>query len=518
MVKLATKYNPYSDIETVYNAKVAWNNATTDEERKKASDIATAARKQLEAYGYGDVANQISASGADATAARKVLEQYAPKTTTSTTSANTDLINKNNNEVNTKINQLWGTQQSDREVMTDKYNKLEETAYTNPFTTDEAKAILGKYSLAGLQGRDNAVASGGASNGGNIDSYSSANAMRQQVSLISQGQTKVLEEHNNKINNVKGILADLGVYQQNQDKGMQTTIGVQQEEGQRLFENDETAKNNEVARLSEQASVTGYVPNEWVIKNDDIYSQFLNEDGTFKTEKENVDIQALINQAKASGDTETANKLAVVRTRKILGNYGKFGQYSNVGDIASMKPQQTEAGRTTDVNAKVALDTLTTNSADTRYGIDAEKEINAANNQNAVDQIKAQAEAEKEVLKYTKELSDTGGVTALSEDGADIFKQVSKNINQNIVKNYSEKYNLSDDYEIIIWNGGTDYKLNLPEGHVASWWKTQIIRPILESSMSEADKGAVIANLFGSDANKFAEEVYTEMKKYGLTK
>ena len=44
------------------------------------------------------------------------------------------------------------------------------------------------------------------------------------------------------------ILADLGVYLQNQDKGMQTTIGIQQEEGQRLFENDQTAKNNEVAR------------------------------------------------------------------------------------------------------------------------------------------------------------------------------------------------------------------------------------------------------------------------------
>jgi hypothetical protein len=96
-----------------------------------------------------------------------------------------------------------------------------------------------------------------------------------------------------------------------------------------------------VARLSEQAKVSGYVPNEWTIKNDDTYSQFLNADGSFKKEMEGIDIQTLIDQAKARGDNETANKLAVVRGRKILGNYAQFGQYSNQGDISFMTPQKT---------------------------------------------------------------------------------------------------------------------------------------------------------------------------------
>lgn len=378
-------YNPYSDIQSVYNAKVAWNKATTDEERQKQNEIATTARKNLEAYGYGDVANQISASGADATAARKIMEKYAPKTYT-----DTELINKNNNEVNTKVNQLWGIQENDRNTMAGKYNKLEDTAYSNPFTTDEAKAILAKYDLAGLQGRDNAVASGGASNGGNIDSYAAANAMRQQAALVNQGQMAVLDAHNNKINNVKGILESLGVYQQNQDKGMQTTIGIQQEEGQRLFEND-------LAEKTTMAEVTGYTPNEWTIKNDDIYRQFLNPDGTFKTEKEDVDIQALINRAKASGDTETAKKLAVVRTRKILGNYDKFGKFSNMGDISSMKPQQTEAGRQFDVQNATALKSLGIESDLTKYEIDTNKAIEDAKNKNALDQINLTAEKEKEL-------------------------------------------------------------------------------------------------------------------------
>lgn len=381
-------YNPYQDIQKVYNAKVNWNKATTDEERKRQNEIASAARKNLEAYGYSDVAGQISASGADATAARKILERYAPKTTTtttpttikattvpdSTTLTNPELITTNNNETRNKINQLWGTQTSDRDTMTGKYNKLESTAYANPFETAEGKAIIGKYDLEAMQGRNNELAGGSASNGGNIDSFAAANALRQQAALTAKGQMVALDAHNNKINNVKGILADLGVYLQNQDKGMQTTIGIQQEEGQRLFENDQTAKNNEVARLAEQANVTGYTPTEWTIKNDAVYSQFLNPDGTFKKEMEGTDIQALIN---STTDADTKKKLAVVRAKKMLGNYGQFGQYANQGDVAFMTPQQTEAGRQFDKQDKLARDTLDIQSKDSKYAIDAEREINS---------------------------------------------------------------------------------------------------------------------------------------------
>jgi len=301
-------YNYYDDVQSIYNAKVGWNNATTDEERQKQSKIADDARKRLTDYGYKDIADQMSASGADATAARKVMENLNPN------KSKVETNNLKSNEVNRENAGLF-----------DKYNEqYDYLTTTNPFETETAKAILAKYDLAGLQGRDNAVASGSATNGGNIDSYAAANALRQQASLVNQGQMAVLDAHQQKIDNVRGLLSDMGV---NID---------------RVFTQDETSKNDQTARLSEEANVTGYVPNEWTIKNDDIYSQFLNEDGTFKKEMENVDIQTLINQ---TSDPETKNKLAVVRTRKILGNYGDFGQYSNMGDIASMKPQQTEAGR-----------------------------------------------------------------------------------------------------------------------------------------------------------------------------
>ena len=438
-------YNPYQDVLGIYNAKVGYNTAKTDEERKRQNEIANAARKNLEAYGYKDVAEQLSATGADATAARKILEKYAPPKTTapdSTTLSNTELITVNNNETRNKINQLWGTQTKDREIMAGKYDKLESTAYENPFETEEGKAIIGKYDLKALQGRNNALASGSSSNGGNIDSYAAANALRQQATLTAKGQTMALDAHNNKINNVKGILESLGVYQQNQDKGMQNTIGLQSNEGQRLFENEETAKNNEVARLSEEANVTGYVPNEWTIKNDAVYNEFLNPDGTFKTEKEGVDIQALINQ---TNDPATKQKLAVVRAKKALGNLNKYGQYLNQGDIAFMENQKTEAADQFDKNDATVRESLKTDAETSKYNTDANVKMNTDNNATAMAQTNAQIQAEKDLL-YLQSM----GVT---EEEIKAMDTAVDNIN-NMFKD-DETHKKKGD--MIIKNGGGSY-------------------------------------------------------------
>jgi hypothetical protein len=405
-MKMANTYNPYSDIQSVYNAKVGWNKATTDAERKKYNDIATAARKNLEAYGYGDIANQISASGADATAARKILEKYSPQTTApaSTSLSNSELITTNNNEVRNKINQAWGTVQSDRDKYYSEYDKVSDYVNKDVTQTDEYKSafdnIMPEYNLKAMQGRDNALASGGSSNGGNIDSYAAANAMRQQAALTAKGQALAhqigLDTYNARVGNARNILSDLGIYQKDSWNAMGDFIEQQQTEGQRLFENN-LAENKTIAE------VTGYVPNEWAIANNDTYKQFLNADGSFKTEMEDIDIQALINAAKARGDTKTANDLAVVRARKMLGNYGKFGKYINEGDVAFMDNQITEARRESEQNNATVLETLKSGSADTRYGVDANVKMNEANNANALSQIEANKNATLEINKAVQE-------------------------------------------------------------------------------------------------------------------
>lgn len=356
---MANTYNPYSDIKSIYDLKGQWDEANKLGDKNKANQIATTAQAyydKLKNNKYGGVANALSSVGYKD--AKVILDSYAPKTTNTntTTKSPVETNNLKSNEINRENAGLF-----------DKYNDTYDNLLkTNPFTTDEAKAILAKYDLSGLQARDNAVASGGATNGGNIDSYAASNALRQQASLVNQGQTAVLNAHQQKIDNVRGLLSDMGV---NID---------------RVFNQDETSKNNQTARSEVQANVTGYTPSEWVIKNDDVYNTYLNEDGTFKKEMENVDIQALINSAKASGDTETANKLAVVRAKKILSNYGDFGKYANSGDISYMSPQETEAHRQFDKNTEVALKSLAT-----------EKEINAANNQSALDQLNLAAGSDK---------------------------------------------------------------------------------------------------------------------------
>lgn len=390
-------YNPYYDVKNVYDAKVNWNKATTDEERKRQNEIANAARKNLVAYGYADVADQISASGADATTARKILDSYKPKTYT-----DTELINKNNNEANQKINQLSTTQTSDRQMMTGKYNKLEDTAYGNPFTTDEAKAILAKYDLSGLQARDNAVASGGASNGGNIDSYAAANALRQQASLVNQGQMVVLDAHNNKINNVKGILESLGVYLQDQDTGMQKTIELQQNEGQRLFENDQTAKNNEAARQEVYSNISGKV-GDTVTKL--LNSYMWNEDGSLKNASQ--DFQANINElekalASTTDESEKARILEQLRIQEAARNqkideqgltYGKTYKYQS--------NSQTEAGRQFDKQDATARETLKSNAELANAEIEANKAIQAGKNATDIAVANIAKETEQNKTNYT---------------------------------------------------------------------------------------------------------------------
>lgn len=286
-------YDPYTGLLDVYNAKIGYGNATTDKERENYRGIADKARQKLEAYGYLDLAKKVSADGADADAVKKVMNTYAKTTKTATrpylyslgqayglSNADMDkyisydndtgeviLGGKNIGRPDSEIDGVsyWGdTSVLDKEfedlVSRTGITRTKETAVnqenedlfkkyrqeyddlkkTNPFTTEEAKAILAKYDLAGLQGRDDAVASGAGSNGGNIDSFAAANAMRQQSALVNQGQMTVLQAHQQKLDHARGLLADMGI---NID---------------RVFNQDQTEKNNAVSRDVAISESTGY--------------------------------------------------------------------------------------------------------------------------------------------------------------------------------------------------------------------------------------------------------------------
>ena len=458
-------YNPYNEIKSVYDAKVGWNNATTDEERQKYNAIATAARDKLTAYGYGDIVKQISADGADATATRQIMEKYAPKTTTST-KATVETNNLKSNEVNRENAGLF-----------DKYNQeYDDLKKTNPFTTDEAKAIMGKYDLAGLQGRDNAVASGGATNGGNIDSYAAANAMRQQASLVNQGQMAVLDAHQQKIDNVRTLLSDMGV---NID---------------RVFNQDETAKNNDVARKSEIASVTGYVPTEWTYDS----NIYLNSDGTVKDEflTDEFDntggFTTIINNAKAklattTDATERANLQATINAAtqaKALKTFSspKYAKYAH--EVQGTAGTPTLEKYTADLNADTALKTLGIETDLSKYGIDAESK-------SKLDQIKAQTAAEKELLEFQANLTGDG-ITRLSDSAIKTADTVIKNINNKLKTHTSN----TDGRDLIMSNGDGTYTLNFPSNApTADSWRWEVIPEIANCSLTDDEKIYVLRQL-----------------------
>ena len=375
-------YNPYSAINAIYNYKNEWNSANQagdTNKKNKASENAKVFYDQLRNNGYGSVADELSAL--DVSGAKYILDQYSAKNT----GVDNQAYNTSMQSATDKNNTLAGYIDSDRKDVQGKYNDIYNYANQDVTKTDEYKStydnMMKKYDMSALNARDNAVASGGASNGGNIDSYAAANALRQQSALLAQGQQVShqagLDAYNSRISNVTNILNNLGVYNSGTYDAMNQTIANDANLAQQYFDNSETAKNNDVARKSEIASVTGYAPDEWVVSN----NPYMNEDGTIKDQYKNVDFSAVMANAKATGNTNAYNAAATARYYKIMSDYGAYGQYDD-GNYIVPGQQETEARRQFNMQDALARDTLKTESADTRYTVDAEKEINQSKLQN----------------------------------------------------------------------------------------------------------------------------------------
>ena len=280
---------------------------------------------------------------------------------------------------------LVGQQQS---KLFDHYNDLMKTygqdykdymdmVKTNPFSTNEAKAILGKYNLSAIQGRNNQLALGTASNGGNVDSYSAANAMRQQAALYSQAQQNVLDAYNAKVQNAYNSTQKI-----EQARKILSDMGVQIDNA---FNRDETAKNNEVqrnetvlngkvSRGATTAQVTGQIPKDMQYSS----NPFFDDNGN---PIEDIDYKKVIEQAVARGDTQTAQAARVARGVKIWNNYSKYGQYDD-GDYG-VPNTQTEDARQFDAELKNSKDIaqMGYDHEERMPGIEADNTIRINNNQ-----------------------------------------------------------------------------------------------------------------------------------------
>ena len=236
--------------------------------------------------------------------------------------------------------------------------KLAKDAENIPSYESIVKSIMGKYDLSAMQGRDNAAASAAASNGGNIDSYAAANAMRQQAALTQEGMQTAhklgLEAYNARIGNVRTILENLGVQQNNDGTLLREANNDIMSYAKDFNSMSEEKKNSEFQRQKDIAEVTGYEPIEWQLKN----NRYLNEDGTVKDEYKDTDFKAIANAARAAGNTAAADEALLARYYKITGDYNRYGQFDD-GDYLTAKSQRTLAGRDADTQNKINIANVT---------------------------------------------------------------------------------------------------------------------------------------------------------------
>lgn len=278
-------------------------------------------------------------------------------------------------KVQTKLNDVYDLAKSDHDNINSKYDRLEKYGYSNPYDTDIADSIMEDYKWKGAQASDEAIASGSSSNGGNIDSYSAANASRQQLAFTNAGKAAVLNDFNARLANIQNILSSLGTYNQGVYDTMHQNAQLDMQNNQQIFDNNETQKANNFSREAQVAEMTGYVPQSW----SDSQNPFLDEYGN-PINADGMDYKAIINNAQAeyerTGDTsllKTIEYANAARNKKINNNFAKYGQYSDTMTVpVSQTAAVTQANADRDVNKQIALDTNYTS----RYNADSTNNAN----------------------------------------------------------------------------------------------------------------------------------------------
>lgn len=359
----------------------------------------------------------------DSASLDKGIEDYISHS--GVTPSKTELINQNNAGVLDKTNALYDLQMSDHKDLSGKYNELYDKAmYENPFETPTGQSIMNEYKLKGAQAGENAKAEGGASNSGNIDSYAAANALRQQAAMTSKGQQMAIAAQTEAINNVRGILGDIGGSQQNSYAGMQKTIGLQQSEGSRLFDEQQTEKLNDHSINYDIANVSGVIPSAWMTS----VNPYFNDDGTLKNENLDygIEIEKVDEKLKNTEDPVERNRLLNERNylyaarqykldpNNYGGKYAKPEYVNKQFEGGGYSPMRTLGAQQTEYNYDLGLGTNATNDKAVEYSHEEAMGANAtAEKQMALDAVITMAGAG---IPPSKELLSEAGYGDMTPD------------------------------------------------------------------------------------------------------
>lgn len=283
-------YNPYQAVYNIVQQKGYWTDAdrkyreTKDKQYQDAMKAAQSSAAQwyeeLRNAGYGSLADELSK--ADLTTAYQILSRYQPTQSIQETvqpalvssigsagsssfptylqqiapiaqpspqaqAANEAALRQAQQLYNNWLANNAQTQAQAQRLSDETYRWIQElyntgrsiqdyALSTNPYTSDIGKAIMASYMQQGDTAARNVTADIAGSNSGNIDSYSAANARRQQLAFINAGNQAILQDHNARVANALAVLESLGV----NTRGL---LGIEQQ-------NVEGARNYNINLLS----------------------------------------------------------------------------------------------------------------------------------------------------------------------------------------------------------------------------------------------------------------------------
>ena len=208
----------------------------------------------------------------------------------------------------------------------------------DPLSSQMGQSVMSYYNQFGDKAAGNATAQGAANNSGNIDSYAAANANRQQLAYTNAGMNAVNQQYNSQMQNMLGTLQSLGVDVNTALQNAGNVVGNSQNYNLGILGNYTTGDTN----------LQNVMGNTQMSRNQDIASVVNRLLGLNETNSNNASIDYGNQLNAATGAYNTAAGADTTR-------YG----------------QETQAR--TDI-----------------YGYDTQKNIAAANNEAALNQLNAQ--------------------------------------------------------------------------------------------------------------------------------
>lgn len=284
-------YNPQYAVNQILNLKGDWEKEQEKAEKKKIADTAQKFYKILYDSGYAEMADILKGSNYQQAQGAAQGFQKTPD------------FRYNDGLDDFDIN----------------YADYMAFLKTSPYETDTGKGILSSWDELGQKSGYNELASGAGANGGNIDSYSRANAARQLQSFRNQGQMAAINAYN----------AQMGAWG--------AALGIRQDNNNQIHSNNQTALNNDTMRLATQADYTGQVPLAWSDSN----NPYLNPDGTIKSQYLSKEFDAAGGFATMYNNPNLSeqDKYYISRARDIKTGLSQYQKYA--GTIPVAGAQQT---------------------------------------------------------------------------------------------------------------------------------------------------------------------------------